>query len=178
MVGDGHVVRGRTAQDRVVFVAFPGELWTKESVPRLRLDEILVARGLAESRTQARALIMSGRVLRGTERLDKPGREYADDVILAVEQPPRFVSRGGEKLSAFLIRFSIDVRGRPGPRRGGIDRWIHGLRAAGRRSRRRPAWTSAAASSTPACARIPRVVNIEKKNARHLRAGRPAAPHL
>jgi len=39
-----------------------------------RLDEILVARGLAPSRAQARALIMAGRVLSGTRRLDKPGR--------------------------------------------------------------------------------------------------------
>ena len=44
-----------------------------------RLDELLVARGLAETRSQAKALIMSGRVRRGTERLDKPGKEFADD---------------------------------------------------------------------------------------------------
>jgi len=50
-------------------------------------------------------------VLRGTERLDKPGREYPDDVALTVEQPPRFVSRGGEKLAAFLARFAVDPRG-------------------------------------------------------------------
>ncbi len=42
-------------------------------IPRLRLDELLVSRGLAPTRAQAKALIMSGRVLRGTERLDKPG---------------------------------------------------------------------------------------------------------
>jgi 23S rRNA (cytidine1920-2'-O)/16S rRNA (cytidine1409-2'-O)-methyltransferase len=78
---------------------------------KLRLDELLVARGLAESRAQAKALIMSGRVLRGTERLDKPGKEFATDVDLTVEQSPRFVSRGGEKLAAALERFAIDVRG-------------------------------------------------------------------
>jgi 23S rRNA (cytidine1920-2'-O)/16S rRNA (cytidine1409-2'-O)-methyltransferase len=79
--------------------------------PRRRLDELLVRRGLAASRTQARALIMGGRVRRGTERLDKPGREYADDVVLTLEQPPRFVSRGGEKLVAFLEKFSVDLHG-------------------------------------------------------------------
>ncbi len=76
-----------------------------------RLDELLVARGLAESRTQAKALIMSGRVLSGTERLDKPGKEFAEEVELSVQQPPRFVSRGGEKLAAALGHFAIDLKG-------------------------------------------------------------------
>lgn len=80
-------------------------------IKKLRLDELLVARGLAESRAQAKALIMSGRVLRGTERLDKPGKEFAADTELSVEQPPRFVSRGGEKLAAALEKFAVDVRG-------------------------------------------------------------------
>lgn len=78
---------------------------------KVRLDELLVIRGLAESRAQAKALIMSGRVLRGTERLDKPGKDFAEDIELTVEQPPRFVSRGGEKLSAALERFALDVKG-------------------------------------------------------------------
>lgn len=76
-----------------------------------RLDELLVARGLAESRSQAKALIMSGRVRRGTERLDKPGKEFPADLELEVDQPPRFVSRGGEKLQGFLDRFPRDLRG-------------------------------------------------------------------
>jgi 23S rRNA (cytidine1920-2'-O)/16S rRNA (cytidine1409-2'-O)-methyltransferase len=76
-----------------------------------RLDEILVARRLAESRTQAKALIMSGRVFSGTERLDKPGRDYAEDFEVSVTQPPRFVSRGGDKLAAALERYAIDLRG-------------------------------------------------------------------
>ena len=78
---------------------------------KLRLDELLVARGLAESRAQAKALIMSGRVLRGTERLDKPGKDFPEDTVLTVEQPPRFVSRGGEKLAGALERFAVDLRG-------------------------------------------------------------------
>ena len=78
---------------------------------KIRLDELLVARGLAASRAQAKALIMSGRVLCGTERLDKPGKEFPPDLELALEQPPRFVSRGGEKLAAALERFSLDLRG-------------------------------------------------------------------
>jgi 23S rRNA (cytidine1920-2'-O)/16S rRNA (cytidine1409-2'-O)-methyltransferase len=83
----------------------------KSRIQKLRLDELLVARGLAESRAQAKALIMSGRVLRGTERLDKPGKEMPVDVELTVEQPPRFVSRGGEKLAAALERFAVDLQG-------------------------------------------------------------------
>jgi len=76
-----------------------------------RLDEILVARGLAESRAQAKALVMSGRVCSGTERLAKPGREYPETVDLGVQRPPRFVSRGGDKLAAALERFAIDLNG-------------------------------------------------------------------
>jgi 23S rRNA (cytidine1920-2'-O)/16S rRNA (cytidine1409-2'-O)-methyltransferase len=78
---------------------------------KLRLDELLVSRGLAESRTQAKALIMTGRVRHGTERLDKPGKEFAADFELTLDQPPRFVSRGGEKLAGALERFAIDLRG-------------------------------------------------------------------
>ncbi|MDE3084226.1 MAG: TlyA family RNA methyltransferase [Verrucomicrobiota bacterium] len=78
---------------------------------KLRLDELLVACGLAESRTQAQALILAGRVRRGTERLDKPGREFPPDTEITLEQPPRFVSRGGKKLAAFLEKFAVDLRG-------------------------------------------------------------------
>jgi 23S rRNA (cytidine1920-2'-O)/16S rRNA (cytidine1409-2'-O)-methyltransferase len=78
---------------------------------KLRLDELLVARGLAPSRAQAKALIMAGRVRLGTERLDKPGKEYPADCALTVEQPPRFVGRGGEKLAAYLARCPLDLTG-------------------------------------------------------------------
>ncbi len=81
------------------------------SPKKQRLDELLVARGLAESRAQAKSLIMSGRVRHGTERLDKPGREFPGDIELEIDQPPRFVSRGGEKLSAALERFALDLHG-------------------------------------------------------------------
>ena len=78
---------------------------------RQRLDELLVSRGLADSRSQAKALIMSGRVLHGTERLDKPGKEFPADIELIVEQPPRFVSRGGEKLQGFIEKFGLELTG-------------------------------------------------------------------
>ncbi len=82
------------------------------SSTRVRVDEILVDRGLADSRTQAKALVMAGRVRRGTERIDKPGKMLPIDTPdLTVDQPPRFVSRGGEKLDAFLERFEVPVVG-------------------------------------------------------------------
>jgi 23S rRNA (cytidine1920-2'-O)/16S rRNA (cytidine1409-2'-O)-methyltransferase len=77
-----------------------------------RLDELLVARGLSPTRAQAKALIMSGRVRHGTDRLDKPGKDYPADFEISVDQPPRFVSRGGEKLAAFLEKFPVDFTGK------------------------------------------------------------------
>ena len=76
-----------------------------------RLDELLVTRGLSPTRTQAKALIMTGRVRHGTERLDKPGKVYPPNFELTIDQPPRFVSRGGEKLAAFLEKFPVDLTG-------------------------------------------------------------------
>ncbi len=80
--------------------------------PRQRLDLELVARGLAVSRQQAQQLIRSGRVRSGDRVLDKPGVDVATELALAVEQPPRFVSRGGEKLVAALEQLPIQVAGR------------------------------------------------------------------
>lgn len=74
-----------------------------------RLDELLVSRDLAASRSQAKALIMSGRVRLGTARLEKPGKVYPSDLDVSVDQPPRFVSRGGEKLQGFLDHHPIDL---------------------------------------------------------------------
>lgn len=78
---------------------------------KLRLDELLVAKGLAGTRSQAKALILAGKVRIGTERLDKPGHTFPVDSPVHVETPPRYVSRGGEKLEGFLDRFRIDVAG-------------------------------------------------------------------
>ncbi len=79
---------------------------------RQRLDLELVARGLAVSRQQAQQLIRSGRVRSGDRVLDKPGVDVAAELELQVEQPPRFVSRGGEKLVAALEQLPIQVAGR------------------------------------------------------------------
>jgi 23S rRNA (cytidine1920-2'-O)/16S rRNA (cytidine1409-2'-O)-methyltransferase len=77
-----------------------------------RLDRRLVDLGLVASRQQAQQLIRAGRVRGGGEVLDKPGTEVAEELVLEVEQPPRFVSRGGEKLAAALHSLPIRVAGR------------------------------------------------------------------
>ena len=63
-----------------------------------RLDILLVERGLAESRTRAQALVMEGKVRVAGQTEYKASRQVDDDAALEVESPPRFVSRGGEKL--------------------------------------------------------------------------------
>src|SRR6185312_14867115 len=65
-------------------------------------------RGLAESRTQAQALVLAGRV-RG---YDKPGTQVDDGAELEVERPPPYVSRGGEKLAHALDELDVDPSGR------------------------------------------------------------------
>lgn len=77
----------------------------------MRLDELLVVNGLADTRSRAKALILAGKVKLGTDRLDKPGRSLPIDSVLEVESPPRFVSRGGDKLEGFLEKFDITVEG-------------------------------------------------------------------
>jgi 23S rRNA (cytidine1920-2'-O)/16S rRNA (cytidine1409-2'-O)-methyltransferase len=77
-----------------------------------RLDLVLVERGLALSRQQAQQLIRAGRVRSGDRVLDKPGLDVLPDVALQVQQPQRYVSRGGEKLEAALDAFPIAITGR------------------------------------------------------------------
>ena len=54
---------------------------------------------------------MAGRVRRGTERLEKPGRVFSSETEIALIAPARFVSRGGDKLQAVLEQFALDLRG-------------------------------------------------------------------
>ncbi len=77
-----------------------------------RLDLVLVERGLALSRQQAQQLIRAGRVRSGDRVLDKPGLDVLPDLALEVQQPQRYVSRGGEKLEAALDAFPIPIAGR------------------------------------------------------------------
>jgi 23S rRNA (cytidine1920-2'-O)/16S rRNA (cytidine1409-2'-O)-methyltransferase len=81
-------------------------------MPKQRADQILVDRGLAESRTRAQALIMAGLVFAGTRKIDKPGQAIADDVAIDVRgRDHPWVSRGGIKLAHGLAAFGWDVAG-------------------------------------------------------------------
>jgi 23S rRNA (cytidine1920-2'-O)/16S rRNA (cytidine1409-2'-O)-methyltransferase len=73
-----------------------------------RLDLVLVERGLAQTRAQAQALVLAGRV-RG---YDKPGMQVAEDVELEVTATAQYVSRGAEKLAHALDAFHVDPAGR------------------------------------------------------------------
>ena len=80
-------------------------------MPKVRLDVLLVERGLAESRAKAQALIMAGQVRVDDQTALKPATTLDPSVTLTVDSGPRFVSRGGEKLDAALDAFHIDVTG-------------------------------------------------------------------
>ncbi len=77
-----------------------------------RLDVLLVSRGLAETRTKAQAIIMSGDVYVGGQKADKPGMSYEDTVDIEVRgQACPYVSRGGLKLEKALRDFGVDPTG-------------------------------------------------------------------
>ena len=81
-------------------------------MPKQRADQLLVDRGLAESRTRAQALIMAGLVFAGTRKIDKPGQPVPDDTALDVRgRDHPWVSRGGIKLAHGLAHFGWDVAG-------------------------------------------------------------------
>jgi len=79
---------------------------------KMRLDLLLVERGLAESRSLAQRLVMAGQVRVNGERVLRSAANISPDAQLVVEKGPAYVSRGGEKLAAALQAFSLDVRGR------------------------------------------------------------------
>lgn len=78
--------------------------------PRQRLDQLLVERGLAESRAKAQRLILAGAVHATGQPALKPGQEFPVNVVLVVAVPERFVGRGGEKLEKAFEVFALDVR--------------------------------------------------------------------
>ena len=102
-------------------------------MPKIRLDVLLMERGLAESRAKAQALIMAGQVRVNDQVALKPATATDPKSTLTVDHGPRFVSRGGEKLDAALEAFAIDVKGLRVRRRGRIHRRIHRLHVAARR---------------------------------------------
>lgn len=81
--------------------------------PKTRLDQVLVDRGLAESRTKAQALVMAGLVFAGETRLSSAGAKIPEDTPLTVKgQAHPWVSRGGLKLAHGLAHFGLSPEGR------------------------------------------------------------------
>ena len=81
-----------------------------------RADHLVHAQGLAESREQAKRLIMAGQVVfvhddGAPHPVDKPGQQFASDTRFALAGQERFVSRGAYKLLTALEHFSLDVTG-------------------------------------------------------------------
>ena len=141
---------------------------------RKRVDQLLVERGLADSRSRAQALVMAGVVFHGERRIDKPGTAVPDDGALAVRgQDHPWVSRGGLKLAHGIGRFGVDPAGRTcldiGASTGGFtDVLLHHGAAkvyAVDVGHGQLAWKLRT---------DPRVVVLEKTNARHL--GRDLVP--
>ena len=79
---------------------------------KVRLDILVFERGLAPSREAARRIIMAGEVRVNGELRDKPGMKVPAGAQIEARQAPRFVSRGGEKLAGALAAFPIQVAGR------------------------------------------------------------------
>ncbi len=137
---------------------------------RARADQVLVDRGLADSRTRAQALILAGKVFSGEARVDKPGQPVRPDAPLAVRgQDHPWVSRGGIKLAHALEHFGLDPRARAaidvGASTGGFtDVLLHGGAArvyAVDVGHGQLAWS---------LRQDPRVVVLERTNARFLDA--------
>ena len=77
---------------------------------KIRLDKLLVDRGLAASRERAQALILAGMVLVDDQKLEKAGAQVAEDIsIRLLGEDLKYVSRGGLKLERALDRWKIDV---------------------------------------------------------------------
>ena len=78
--------------------------------PRLRADLLLVEQGLAETRTKAQALIMSGSVFLGDERIEKAGMQLPADSVLELRGVQKYVSRGGGKLEGALKALNVSLK--------------------------------------------------------------------
>jgi 23S rRNA (cytidine1920-2'-O)/16S rRNA (cytidine1409-2'-O)-methyltransferase len=133
---------------------------------------LLVERGLAESRAQAQALVLAGRV----PGYEKAGQQVDEATELSVTQPPRFVSRGGEKLDHALEAFELEVAGRGaldvGASTGGFTDVLLQRGAA-----RVIALDVGYGQLHPRIRDDPRVTVLERTNVREIRA-LPFAPEL
>jgi 23S rRNA (cytidine1920-2'-O)/16S rRNA (cytidine1409-2'-O)-methyltransferase len=86
-----------------------GETAKRTQMAKQRIDQLLVSRGLAESRARAQALVMAGLVFAGDRKIDKSGQQVAEDAQLSVKgRDHPWVSRGGIKLAHALDHFALD----------------------------------------------------------------------
>ena len=79
---------------------------------RVRLDLLLVERGLVESREKGQALIIAGEVFVNGQKVEKPGHAVASNSKIELSAQPRYVGRGGLKLEAALDHFGIQITGK------------------------------------------------------------------
>ncbi|HEY0781512.1 MAG TPA: TlyA family RNA methyltransferase [Thermoanaerobaculia bacterium] len=136
----------------------------------MRLDQLLVDRGLFASREQARRAVMAGKVEVGGRRVDKPGTAVAPEAALSVAGPREpFVSRAGRKLAGALVHFQLDPAGwvclDVGASTGGFTDCL-----LSRNARRVYALDVGYGQLDQRLRNDPRVVVMERVNARHLAA--------
>jgi 23S rRNA (cytidine1920-2'-O)/16S rRNA (cytidine1409-2'-O)-methyltransferase len=138
-----------------------------EERTRVRADQLLVERGLAESRSRAQALLLAGRVFSGERRIDKCGERLLANSPLEVREGARFVSRGGDKLEGALRDLKFDVSGRIaadfGASTGGFTDCLLVYGAV-----RVHAIDVGYGQLADKLRKDPRVVSLERTNARHL----------
>lgn len=79
---------------------------------KIRIDQLMVQRGLVESREQAQRLILAHKVMIGEKYMDKPGQSVAADAEVRLLEDLKYVSRGGTKLERALDAFEISVQGK------------------------------------------------------------------
>jgi 23S rRNA (cytidine1920-2'-O)/16S rRNA (cytidine1409-2'-O)-methyltransferase len=128
---------------------------------------LVVDRGLAENRSRAQSLILAGRVLSGERRIEKSGELVGFDAPLSLREKERFVSRGGEKLEGALAALGVEVKGAVcadvGASTGGFTDCLLQRGAA-----RVFAIDVGHGQLAQALRLDPRVVVLERTNARHL----------
>ncbi len=78
---------------------------------KVRLDQIVVESGLAESREKAKRLILAGQILVAGQHAPKPGHQISPDHKITLKEAARFVSRGGDKLEGAMEAFGLDLTG-------------------------------------------------------------------
>lgn len=134
---------------------------------KIRLDQLLVSRGLAQSRAQAQALILAGRVILAAGTAAKAGTLVAEDAAITLKEAPRFVSRGGEKLASALAHFRVAPAGKvaldAGASTGGFTHVLLSRGAA-----RVYAVDVGYGQLDQSLRRDPRVVSLERRNLRLL----------